>query len=111
VQLSHPRASNVICNYTYGDDPFSEADSAEGTQLIARELHSAFPLRKWTSNHIEILAHIQSDHLLNADFLEMNTEGAAKPLGVRWKAMSDEFFFVPPDLANKISPTKRKVLS
>jgi len=70
---------------------------------MVRELQSAldsagFPLRKWTSNHKEILAHIQSDQLLTTDFLEIDTESTAKNLGVRWKATSGEFFFVPPDL-------------
>jgi len=99
----------------YVDDVLSGADSAEDAKLIARELQSAldsagFPLRKWTSNHKEILAHIQSDRLQAADFLKIDTESAAKTLGGRWKVTSDEFFFVPPDLATEISPTKRQVL-
>jgi len=58
----------------------------------------------------DILAHIQSDCLLTTDFLEIDTESAAKSLGVRWKATSNEVFFVPPDLAMEISPRKRQVL-
>jgi len=99
----------------YVDDVLSGADSAEDAKFIVRELQSAldsagFPLRKWTSNNKEILAHIQSDHL-TTDFLEIDTESTAKTLGVRWKATSDEFFFVPPDLATEIFHTKRQVLS
>jgi len=87
------------------------ADSAEDAKFIVRELqnalHSAgFPLRKWTSNYKKILPHIQSDHLLTTDFLEIDTESTAKTLAAQWKATSDEFFFVPPDLATEISPTK-----
>jgi len=105
VQLSHSRASNVIRNHMYVDDVLSGADSAEDAKLIVRELQSALdsaglPLRKWTSTHNDILAHIQSDHLLTIDFLEIDTESTDKTLGIRWKATSDEFFFVPPDLAN-----------
>jgi len=40
----------------------------------------------------------------------VEVEGFVKS-GVRWKATSDELFFVPPDLATEISPTKRQVLS
>jgi len=63
VQLSHPRANNVIRNHMYVDDVLSGADSAKDAKLIVRELQSAldsagFSLRKWTSNHKEILAHI-----------------------------------------------------
>jgi len=39
------------------------------------------------------------------------TKITAKTVGVRWKSTSDEFFFVPPDLATEISPTKRQVIS
>jgi len=100
----------------YVDDVLSGAGSAEGAKFIVHELQSAlgsagFPLRKWTSDHKEILAHIQSDNLLTSDFLEIDTESTSKTLGVRWKTTSDEFFFVPPDLATEISPTKRQVLS
>jgi len=68
-------------------------------------------LRKWTSYHKEILAYIQSDHLLTIDFLEIGTESTAKTLGVRCKATFDEFFLVPPALATEVSRTKRQVLS
>jgi len=72
----------------YVDDVPSGADFAEDAKFIVRELQSAldsagFPLRKWTSNHKEILAHIQSDHLLTTDFLEIDTESTVKSLGVR----------------------------
>jgi len=114
VQLSHPRASNVIRSHMYVDDVLSGSDSAEDAQFIACELQSAldsagFPLRKWTSNHKETLAHIQSDNLLTTDFLEIDTASTAKTLSVRWKPTSDEFFFVPPDLETEISPTKSQV--
>ncbi|XP_052858246.1 uncharacterized protein LOC128266018 [Drosophila gunungcola] len=75
-------------------------------------LNSAgFPLRKLTSNHKDILAHIPSDHLLRSDFLEIDAESTAKTLGVRWKATSDKYFFVPPELSDESSLTKRQVLS
>ncbi|XP_070068113.1 uncharacterized protein [Drosophila takahashii] len=116
VQLTHPRASKVIRGCMYVDDVLSGADSAEEAHLTIRELQSAldsagFPLRKWTSNHKEVLAHIETNHLLNAEFLEIDTESTAKTLGVRWKATSDEFFFAPPDLSNEATLTKRHVLS
>ncbi|XP_043064804.1 uncharacterized protein LOC122320702 [Drosophila ficusphila] len=100
----------------YVDDVLSGADSAEDAQLTIKELQNAldsagFPFRKWTSNNKEVLAHIQPDHLLNSDFLDLDTESTAKTLGIRWRATSDEFFFVPPDLPTEMSPTKRQVLS
>ncbi|XP_070139973.1 uncharacterized protein [Drosophila kikkawai] len=49
--------------------------------------------------------------LKTADFLEIDAESTAKTLGVRWKATSDEFFFIPPELTAGSSFTKRQVLS
>ncbi|XP_043063591.1 uncharacterized protein LOC122319857 [Drosophila ficusphila] len=91
VQLSHPRASKVIRNAMYVDDVLSGADSAEDAQLTIKELQSAldsagFPLRKWTSNNKEVLAHIQAGHLLNSDFLDLDTESTAKTLGKAYGA-------------------------
>ncbi|XP_070068063.1 uncharacterized protein [Drosophila takahashii] len=102
VQLTHPRASKVIRGCMYVDDVLSGADSAEEAHLTIRELQSAldsagFPLRKWTSNHKEVLAHIETNHLLNAEFLEIDTESTAKTLGVH--------------LSNEATLTKRHVLS
>ncbi|XP_044779797.1 uncharacterized protein LOC123327441 [Drosophila simulans] len=116
VQLSHPKASNVIRNFMYVDDVLAGADSTEEAQLMVQELRdvlnsAGFPLRKWTSNQKEVLAAIQSNHLLNTDFLEIDAKSTAKTLGIRWRATSDEFFFVPPELANETSFTKRQVLS
>ncbi|XP_043062770.1 uncharacterized protein LOC122319504 [Drosophila yakuba] len=115
VELRHPKASNIIRNFMYVDDVLAGADSTEEAQLMVQELRDAlksagFPLRKWTSNQKEVLAAIQSNHLLNTDFLEIDAESTAKTLGIRWKASSDEFFFVPPDLAIETSFKKRQVL-
>ncbi|XP_043062888.1 uncharacterized protein LOC122319553 [Drosophila yakuba] len=116
VELSHPKASNIIRNFMYVDDVLAGADSTEEAQLMVQELRDApnsagFPLRKWTSNQKEVLAAIQSDHFLNTDFFEIDAESTAKNLGIRWKATSDEFIFVPPELAVEMSFTKRQVLS
>ncbi|XP_041565712.1 uncharacterized protein LOC121467673 [Drosophila elegans] len=112
VQHSHPKASDVIRHFLYVDDILAGADSKEDARLSIQELNSAgFPLRKWTSNHKDILPHIPSDHLLRSDFLEIDAESMAKTLGVRWKAISDEYFFVPPELSDESSLTKRQVLS
>jgi len=59
--------------------------------------YAGFPLRKWDSNHKEIIAHIQSDHLLNTDFLQSDTESTEKTL--------------PPVFSTEISYAKSQVLS
>ncbi|XP_070070011.1 uncharacterized protein [Drosophila takahashii] len=70
VQLTHPRASEVIRGCMYVDDVLSEADSAEEAHLTIRELQSAldsagFPLRKWTSNHKDWRDFLQSYSVLD----------------------------------------------
>nr|XP_041633540.1 uncharacterized protein LOC121503294 [Drosophila kikkawai] len=112
----YPQASHIIRHFMYVDDVLAGADSKIEAKVAIRELQGAlgsagFPLRKWTSNSKDILANIQSDHLLRADFLEIDAESTAKTLGVRWKATSDEFFFIPPELTAGSSFTKRQVLS
>jgi len=89
----------------YVDDVLAGADSTEEAQLMVQELRDAlnsarFPLRKWTSNQKEV-----------TDFLEIDAESTAQTIGIRWKATSNEFFFVPPELAIETSFTKRQVLS
>ncbi|XP_033239458.1 uncharacterized protein [Drosophila pseudoobscura] len=116
VQSRFPKASRIIRSFMYVDDVLAGADSTDEARLTIRELQAAlssagFPLRKWTSNHKAILAGIPSAHRLHTDFLEMEEESTAKTLGIRWKATSDEFFFVPPELAPESSYTKRAVLS
>ncbi|XP_070142300.1 uncharacterized protein [Drosophila kikkawai] len=112
----YPRASRIIRQFMYVDDVLAGADSITEAQVAIRELQGAlssagFPLRKWTSNNKAILANIPSGHLLHSDFLELDSESTAKTLGVRWKATSDEFFFIPPKLVSESSFTKRQVLS
>ncbi|XP_041449408.1 uncharacterized protein LOC121404212 [Drosophila obscura] len=116
VQSQFPRASHIIRHFMYVDDVLAGADSTQEAQLAIRELQAAlssagFPLRKWTANHKDVLAEIPSDHLLHTDFLEIDAQSTAKTLGIRWKATSDEFFFVPPVLSLESSYTKREVLS
>ncbi|XP_043063182.1 uncharacterized protein LOC122319647 [Drosophila yakuba] len=72
VELSHPKASNIIRNFMYVDDVLAGADSTKEAQLMVQELRDAlnsagFPLRKWTFQK-EVLAAIQSNHLLNTKF-------------------------------------------
>ncbi|XP_051864316.1 uncharacterized protein LOC127566332 [Drosophila albomicans] len=45
------------------------------------------------------------------DFLEIDEASVAKTLGIRWRATSDEFFFVTAEMVSKPSFSKREVLS
>ncbi|XP_062141948.1 uncharacterized protein LOC133849981 [Drosophila sulfurigaster albostrigata] len=109
-------ASDIIANYMYVDDVLAGAHTKQAAVSAIDELRTAlesagFPLRKWTSNSKDVLRRIPKDHLLCADFLEIDEASVAKTLGIRWRATSDEFFFVTAEMVSKPSFSKREVLS
>ncbi|XP_064540794.1 uncharacterized protein LOC135430171 [Drosophila montana] len=116
VRSLYPLASHIIANNMYVDDVLAGAHSKSTADQAIAELRKAlesagFPLRKWTSNEKDLLRAIPKDHLLRADFLEIEEACSAKTLGIRWKADTDEFFFAPSELTTKQSVSKREVLS
>ncbi|XP_051862363.1 uncharacterized protein LOC127565811 [Drosophila albomicans] len=116
VRDRYPLASDIIANYMYVDDVLAGADTKQAAVSAIDELRTAlesagFPLRKWTSNSKDVLRRIPKDHLLCADFLEIDEASVAKTLGIRWRATSDEFFFVTAEMVSKPSFSKREVLS
>ncbi|XP_070075146.1 uncharacterized protein [Drosophila takahashii] len=116
VVQQFPKASHIIRNFMYVDDVLAGSNSQQEAQLAIQELVTAlnsagFPLRKWTSNHKGVLKDIPNEHLLHSEFLNIDAESTAKTLGIRWRATTDEFYFVPPEISVKSSYTKREVLS
>ncbi|XP_070138616.1 uncharacterized protein [Drosophila bipectinata] len=78
-ESKYPQASQIIRQFMYVDDVLAGADSKAEAQAAIRELKGALesaglPLRKWTSNNKAILADIPSDHLLRADFLDIDLD-------------------------------------
>ncbi|XP_044249352.2 uncharacterized protein [Drosophila takahashii] len=115
VDQQFPKASHIIRNFMYVDDVLAGSNSQQEAQLAIQELVTAlnsagFPLRKWTSNHKGVLKDIPNEHLLHSEFLNIDAESTAKTLGIRWRATTDEFYFVPPEISVKSSYTKREVL-
>ncbi|XP_041451287.1 uncharacterized protein LOC121404935 [Drosophila obscura] len=116
VRPQLPMASVILESDMYVDDVLAGAHSQSHAISAIAELREAldsagFPLRKWTANHKGVLRDIPVDHLLRADFLELEESSIAKTLGIRWQASADEFFFSPPALNERKSCTKRNVLS
>ncbi|XP_068140719.1 uncharacterized protein [Drosophila tropicalis] len=115
VQSKFPLASDIIKSYMYVDDVLAEAYNEATAIAMVNELQhvlgsAGFPLRKWTSNVKSVLSCIPKCHLLNADFLDIEEASTTKTLGIRWKATTDEFYFVisPQDI--KSAYAKREVL-
>ncbi|XP_068158480.1 uncharacterized protein [Drosophila tropicalis] len=115
VQSKFPLASDIIKSYMYVDDVLAGAHNETTAIAMVNELQDAlgsagFPLRKWTSNVKSVLSCIPKSHLLNADFLDIEEASTAKTLGIRWKATTDEFYFVISPQDVKPAYTKREVL-
>lgn len=72
---------------------------------------AGFPLPKWTSSKKAVLKHIPNGHLIHIDFFDIEEVSTTKTLGIRWKATSDEFYFVIPPIAYQPTYTKREVLA
>lgn len=114
--LSHPLASQRMLTDFYVDDLLSGAyDVNEATVLQSqlRDLFSTggFNLRKWASNHDEILQsiplcdrEIKTTHLIEFD-------ETIKSLGIHWNPRSDQFTFQNSLDKSVIANTKRTILS
>ncbi|XP_075162725.1 uncharacterized protein LOC142235353 [Haematobia irritans] len=116
VQEKYPLASKILRNSIYVDDALLGAHSIEmaikSRDELIQALNSAgFHMRKWISNSKKILKGLPTEHLLCADFLEFEDRSSAKTLGVRWNALSDQFYFSTIKFPDTCSYTKREVLS
>jgi len=54
---------------------------------------------------------IPKEHLIRADFLDLEDASMAKTLGIRWHATSDSFLFLPMNISLQKNFTKREVIS
>ncbi|XP_043063103.1 uncharacterized protein LOC122319617 [Drosophila yakuba] len=116
IRGQYPLASDNISNFMYVDDVLAGTHNKQSAVLAIEELRLAlesagFPLRKWTSNERKLLQEVPKEHLISADFLELEEASTAKTLGIRWQATSDSFFFIPMVIHLQTAYTKREVLS
>ncbi|XP_044314736.1 uncharacterized protein LOC123037552 [Drosophila rhopaloa] len=116
VRDQYPLASDIISSFMYVDDVLAGTHTQQSAISAIKELRGAlesagFPLRKWTSNEKKLLQGIPKEHLIRADFLELEDASMAKTLGIRWHATSDSFLFLPMDISLQTTYTKREVLS
>ncbi|XP_061386429.1 uncharacterized protein LOC133321354, partial [Musca vetustissima] len=111
-----PLAAHILRKCMYVDDVLAGAHDLE-TALAARDqliiaLSSAkFELRKWTANDKTILARFPPEHLVDAQLLSFVEASSSKPLGIRWNARLDCFYFEVCSIGDKQKYSKREVLS
>ena len=116
VKEKFPHASTILKNFMYVDDALAGAHDINTAISARNELISAlssagFSLRKWTANSKQLLCDLPQEHIYNSDFLEFEDSSLAKPLGIRWNAQADTFFFAATPLLSKEIFTKREILS
>ncbi|XP_075159384.1 uncharacterized protein LOC142232519 [Haematobia irritans] len=107
----YPLASDILRNAMYVDDVLAGSHSLSAARESIRQLELAlssagFLLRKWTSNHADLIAEITPEHRLCNDFLRIDHESTAKMLGIRWDAHLDSFFFVARAFPHRETHTK-----
>lgn len=114
---SYPVAAAILKDQTYVDDILSGGHSLEEARTALFELKyvlesAGFPLKKIMANNTKLLEGIPKDDLFDEDFLMFEDSSETKILGIRWNAMTDDFFYsvcaidLPPR-----NITKRTILS
>ncbi|XP_075150623.1 uncharacterized protein LOC142224721 [Haematobia irritans] len=111
-----PLAADILRKCMYVDDVLTGTHDLETAimardQLIAALATAKFELRKWTSNYREILDSLPPEYLVDAQLLAFVEASNSKPLGVRWNAQLDAFYFAVEPIAKRCGYTKREVLS
>ncbi|XP_075167705.1 uncharacterized protein LOC142239828 [Haematobia irritans] len=106
-------AIRTLLQLADNSEGYHDVDTAvESRDQLIRVLSSAkFALRKWTSNELAILESLPADHLVDAKLLEFVEASSSKPLGIRWNAQLDLFYFDMKPIERKSRFTKREVLS
>lgn len=109
-----PNASRILQRSCYVDDAFFGCDSVSEALSNQQELikllsKGGFKLRKWASNHTELLAAVEeTDRQISLDF-DKDEPSFVKVLGLQWSPSSDCFFYSYTPLDKPC--TKRNILS
>lgn len=110
---NHPVSSKFIKNSFYVDDFIASFDDAEKASRVINEINyllsqHGFNMRKWSSNHPNLLSNIDSKESLTY-FSDNNTD--QKTLGLNWNAKNDLLQFVfNTTTENNKQCTKRMIL-
>nr|XP_023017555.1 uncharacterized protein LOC111506656 [Leptinotarsa decemlineata] len=109
-----PLASKALLNCTYVDDicmscyDLTEARTLQ-TQLISLLQTAGFELRKWTSNHTELISCLPPDHVNQNSLMFIdNPNSGVKISRLEWSLINDCFSYLVHSI-NEIC-TKRNIL-
>lgn len=109
-----PKGAAIARRDFYMDDLITGANSMEEALVIRNEVAAmlrkgGFILRKWAANHPELLRDIPG-HVTDNAIMELDKDGTAKTLGVKWNHSKDAFQYSI-QIARPVSCTKRLMLS
>ena len=111
---SFPTASTILKRDFYVDDLLTGAQTFQDAINLRDDLinllkRGGFNLRKWGSNHPELIKNFPSEN--SKAFMTLNPTEAVKALGLHWDAASDFIFYTVNSLDSKEPSTKRSILS
>nr|XP_029716184.1 uncharacterized protein LOC115259599 [Aedes albopictus] len=97
-------------SYERGADSVPEAIQlrVELTELLAK---GGFPIRKWTSNKLEVLQGLDADSIGTQSSLRFDPDETVKTLGICWEPERDQFRFNYHVSQTILRATKRSILS
>lgn len=112
IKASEPEVAENIQQNFYVDDFLGCEKTLDEAKLMRCKLTEilaeyGFNLRKWKSNHDEILSDIPNEDKENI----LNIESTFKTLGISWQPTNDQFIFNSSNLPVPKTWTKRAVLS
>ncbi|XP_058817191.1 uncharacterized protein LOC131680497 [Topomyia yanbarensis] len=113
---SYPLAGPAVRKSFYIDDFIGGAQSITEAIQLRTELSEllakgGFPLRKWTSNQLSVLAGLSSDEIGTQSSIQFDKHETVKTLGISWKPEPDILRFYSEIRQHKYAPTKRSILS
>lgn len=113
---SYPLASKIIRENLYVDDVLAGGHTIQEAvrsrdELIEAMDSAGFKLMKWSSNEPQIIQDLPQEKLLPVKWLDISEDSSTKTLGIRWNISGDYFTFTQPSIENKVSYSKREVLS
>jgi len=97
IETSHPKIAQIIRESMYVDDVLCGAHSAQEASRIAGDLmcilrSGGFELRKWISNHPDVLAGLNNSDD-SSKILEIGADQNIKTLGLSWSCYSDHLIY------------------
>ncbi|XP_070855024.1 uncharacterized protein [Drosophila suzukii] len=111
----YPLAEHVLKKEIYVDDVQTGHETIDGALKIRNDVIAALQsagmeLKKWASNHPDILESIPTTDLSNSSIFEIDNKDSIKTLGLYWHPNKDGFGF---NLKFSLNPifTKHSILS